>query len=56
MYLSARFTNLKFTIMDGAGLIFDYAMTEFGPNLGYVRISCLWDSRSSSKDACCYRD
>jgi len=23
--------------MDGAGLVFDYAMTEFGPNLGYVR-------------------
>ncbi|CAN0007382.1 unnamed protein product [Scytosiphon promiscuus] len=24
-----------FTVMDGAGLIFDFDMTEFGPNLGY---------------------
>ena len=23
--------------MDGAGLIFDFDMTEFGPNLGFVR-------------------
>lgn len=32
-----RFTNLRFTVKDGAGLIFDFAKTEFGPNLGYVR-------------------
>ncbi len=24
--------------MDGAALVFDYAMTEFGPNLGYVGV------------------
>ena len=24
--------------MDGAGLIFDFDMTEFGPNLGYVSL------------------
>ena len=34
---SGRFVNLKFTVMDGAGLIFDFDMTEFGPNFGYVR-------------------
>ncbi|CAB1096580.1 unnamed protein product [Ectocarpus sp. CCAP 1310/34] len=34
---TTKFTNLKFTIMDQAGLIFDYDTTEFGPNLGYVR-------------------
>ena len=28
---------MKFTVMDGAGLIFDFDMTEFGPNFGYVR-------------------
>ncbi|CAM9132500.1 unnamed protein product [Ectocarpus sp. 6 AP-2014] len=32
---TTKFTNLKFTIMDQAGLIFDYDTTEFGPNLGY---------------------
>ena len=34
---SGRFTNLKFTVMDSAGLIFDFDETEFGPNHGYVR-------------------
>lgn len=24
--------------MDGAGLIFDFDTTEFGPNLGFVRL------------------
>ena len=36
----ARFTNMRFTVNDGAGLIFDYAMTEFGPNLGFVSYYC----------------
>ncbi|CAN0007449.1 unnamed protein product [Scytosiphon promiscuus] len=32
---TTKFTNLRFTVMDGAGLIFDFDMTEFGPNLGF---------------------
>ncbi|CAM9940314.1 unnamed protein product, partial [Laminaria digitata] len=34
---TTKFTNLKFTVMDGAGLIFDFDKTEFGPNLGFDR-------------------
>ncbi|CAM9699224.1 unnamed protein product, partial [Laminaria digitata] len=34
---TTKFTNLRFTVMDGAGLIFDFDTTEFGPNLGYER-------------------
>ncbi|CAM9376311.1 unnamed protein product, partial [Laminaria digitata] len=34
---TTKFTNLKFTVTDGAGLIFDFDTTEFGPNLGYEK-------------------
>ncbi|CAM9983115.1 unnamed protein product, partial [Ectocarpus fasciculatus] len=32
---TTKFTNLKFTIMDQAALIFDFDTIEFGPNFGY---------------------
>lgn len=35
--LPVRFSNLRFTVADDAGLIFDFDLTEFGPNAGYVR-------------------
>lgn len=34
---TTKFTNLRFTVMDGAGLVFDFDTTEFGPNLGFER-------------------
>lgn len=35
------FTNMIFTVMDGAGVIFESDVTEYGPNLGYVRFEIL---------------
>lgn len=34
----SRFANMRFQVNDGAGVIFDFEMTNFGPNTGFVRI------------------
>lgn len=34
--LAGRFSNVRFTVMDGASLIFDFDKTEFGPNSDFV--------------------
>ena len=44
---------MKFTVMDGASLVFDFDVTEFGPTLDVRIIAverqvfCLWTFRGS---------